>query len=82
MDTIRATSMTVTAMASRIEPNGSPSLRARTSAWWTAAKTLAPSRTTARINTAGDWVETTPPSLRPKSPIAKAGASVAHSGIE
>jgi hypothetical protein len=32
IDTIRATSITVTATASKIEPNGSPSLSASTSA--------------------------------------------------
>ena len=32
IDTISATSITVTATASRIEPNGSPNLNARTSA--------------------------------------------------
>ena len=38
-DTISATSITVTAMASTRVPNGSPTLCATTSAWCTAAKT-------------------------------------------
>jgi hypothetical protein len=39
--TISPTSMTVTATASTSDPNGSPTRRAMTSAWWTAARTAA-----------------------------------------
>jgi len=38
-DTISATSITVTAIASTSVPNGSPTLWATTSAWWTAENT-------------------------------------------
>src|SRR5689334_7402268 len=42
-ETISATSMTVTATASTSVPNGSPMRCATTSAWWTAANTVATS---------------------------------------
>src|SRR3954470_2022187 len=52
--TISATSMTVTATASTSEPNGSPTLCATTSAWWTAERTAAPRITATRTTRGGD----------------------------
>ena len=47
-ETISATSITVTARARMSVPNGSPTRCATTSAWYTAAKTVAISATPAR----------------------------------
>ena len=54
--TIRPTSMTVTATASTIEPNGSPTRSAITSAWWTAAITEAAMRMPTSTSTDDRWL--------------------------
>lgn len=50
--TISPTSMTVTATARTSDPKGSPTRWATTSAWWTAERTAATSRTPTATSTA------------------------------
>lgn len=66
--TISPTSITVTAMASTSDPNGSPTRWATTSAWWTAAGT-APARNTPTT------ASTSPPGLLPHVTAITATAS-------
>lgn len=66
---MRPTSMTVTATARMSEPNGSPTLWATTSAWWTEASTAPARRTTAAVIEMG--------SSRPSPSAATSSASAA-----
>ena len=72
-ETIRATSITVTAMASTRVPKGSPVRCATTSAWYTAAKTVA-------IRAAPATAAITPPvpSQGASNKIAQANSGQAH----
>src|SRR3569833_1445627 len=73
IETISATSITVTAPASTSDPNGSPTRCATTSAWCTAAST-APTSTiaTSSAGTAGSDL----PQLTPRTSIATTGTTV------
>ena len=73
--TIRPTSMTVTATASTIEPKGSPTRWATTSAWWTAAST-APASTTPTS------ASTTPGGLLPHVAASSAAASTGTAVVQ
>ena len=73
--TIRPTSITVTATASRSEPNGSPTRWATTSAWCTAASTAAP-----RINAIP--ASTTPGGLEPHVTASASKASGGTTSVQ
>src|SRR5262245_13796949 len=77
-ETISATSMIVTATARTSVPNGSPVLCATTSAWYTAANTVA-------IRTTPATAATTPPeptnSVAARTTHANAGQAHGHQGV-
>jgi len=75
IETISATSITVTAAASTIEPKGSPTRSAMTSAWWTAAKTAPPSRMVGRRRTIALDAGTRPENFAASSAAAATGAA-------
>ena len=81
METISATSITVTATASTREPRGSPTRAATTSAWWTAAKTVPASSATSSKRTGVAAASATPRKVAAKRAEARTGNAQAHQGI-
>ncbi len=73
--TMRATSMTVTAMASTREPKGSPIRWATTSAWCTAARTAPASTTVTRAMTGAGMARC---HVRTSRTIAITGTGMVH----
>jgi len=81
MEMISATSITVTATASTIEPNGSPSRWAMISAWCTEANTAATRRAAAARSTTTDDDGASPVHVPSRRRQAATGAAHAQIGI-
>src|ERR1700735_3943624 len=81
-ETMSPASITATATARRNEPKGSPSLRASTSAWWTAANTVAARKRPARINTQVSSAGTIWNTFSAARALASRGTAQAQAGME